>query len=552
MVASCVTKKSSVQRFQEKHIDPNNPNAVEHYGRGSMIQELSQEARSFPSSSTEDLMILFKKENNLLSHIRKVKLMLNKLLVDLKRRSKKTKGSYSSYYYSQDDMEDYQEEVEDYFPNENEFVIGAGVGLVQIQAFYQLNASNIASGRIMHFPRTHQLNTQDCLFLARSAESVGRIDKKISWMETALKTVTDKRVFENLSNQIQKEKVAHDNHVIEHGFMKYTPSELGGTVITVEEEPFNKDVKENSKYRKHKEYYQSTNITSDFMYKNNPNPMGENANPSNFFLKINFHNRKLAPAHCMGTTQRPPDMDKDMKCLFLTHNTPLLRLGPFQLEQHNAAPFIGKIHNFVTEKEANWVMDRTRGKMKPTPLTVDGELKKFTLRRISKINFIPDEPDTASDAITRRMMLATRWRLDRPFSQENYQVMNYGPGGSINYHLDQTDEELLPEVEQHQNRNRGGARLATAMVYLTSPLSGGRTVFPQLDISVAPSARSLLFWHNLTPSSKPDTRALHMACPVVYGNKWIMNKWVKWLAHWDSYTCSRTQDHQGAFRKWDV
>ena len=149
-------------------------------------------------------------------------------------------------------------------------------------------------------------------------------------------------------------------------------------------------------------------------------------------------------------------------------------------------------------------------------------------------------------------MLATRWKLDRPFSQENYQVMNYGPGGSINYHLDQTDEELLPEVEQHQNRNRGGARLATAMVYLTSPVSGGRTVFPQLDISVAPSARSLLFWHNLTPSSKPDTRALHMACPVVYGNKWIMNKWVKWLAHWDSYTCSRTQDHQGAFRKWDV
>jgi len=553
LVTGCAGTKSEHQKYQEANIDHNNPSSVEHYGRGSILSELSSEARSFPSSSTEDLMILYDKEKHLIKHINKVNDKIQKLLVDLQRQSKKVKTSYSSYYYSQDDLEDYHEEVEDYFPTENEFVIAAGVGLVQIQAFYELGTKDIVNGQIKKFSSNHKLNTNDCLFLAKSAETVGRIDKKIDWIEAALETVDEESVYDKLNHLLLKEKVAHDDHLLEHGFLRYTPSELGGTVATTKQEPFNKFMIENIKYKKHLEYYHSSNITSEFMYKNNPTPMGEFAEPPHFFLKINFHNRALAPSQCSGINKRPPTMDKDLKCIFLNQNNLYLRLGPFKLEQFNAKPFIGKIYSFVTEKEANWVMDRTKGKMKPTPLLVDGELKKFTFRRISKINFIPDDIDSASEAITRRMSLATRWNLDKPFSQENYQVMNYGPGGAINYHLDQTDDELLSQKEQHENRKFGGQRIATAMVYLKSPIDGGRTVFPQLDLSVSPTARSLLFWHNLTPSSKPDTRSLHMACPVVYGNKWIMNKWVKLLAHWDTYPCSRDQEkHQGAYSTWDI
>ena len=553
LVTGCVGLKSQHQRYQEANIDHNNPSAVEHYGAGSIISELSQEARSFPSSSTEDLKILFEKEKQLILHIMRVQNTIRKLVIDLKRKSSGAKSSYSSYYYSQDDLEDYHEDAEDYLPTDNEFVIAAGVGLVQIQAFYHLKTKDIVQGDIKEFSATHKLNTNDCLFLARSAESVGRLDKKIDWMEAALKTVEDEGVKEKLKHLILKEQVAHDDHMVEHGFMKYTPSELGGTVATTKQEPFNKFVEKNAKYKKHFEYYHSSNITSEYMFRNNPTPMGEFAQPPHFFLKINFHNRAMATHQCEGVNQRPPGMDKDVKCIFLNQKDPYLRLGPFLLEQFNSKPFVGKIYNFVSDKEANWVMDKTKGKMKPTPLLVDGELKKFTLRRISKIHFIPDDIGSASRAITKRMALATRWRLDRPFSQENYQVMNYGPGGAINYHLDQTDEELLPLVEQHENRKFGGSRIATAMVYLKSPASGGRTVFPQLSVNVAPTAHSLLFWHNLTPSSKPDTRSLHMACPVVFGNKWILNKWVKWLPHWDTHPCSRElEEHQGAYNKWDI
>jgi prolyl 4-hydroxylase len=37
---------------------------------------------------------------------------------------------------------------------------------------------------------------------------------------------------------------------------------------------------------------------------------------------------------------------------------------------------------------------------------------------------------------------------------------------------------------------------------------------------------SALFWHNLHKSGKPDRRTKHAACPVLYGQKWVANKWI--------------------------
>ena len=94
------------------------------------------------------------------------------------------------------------------------------------------------------------------------------------------------------------------------------------------------------------------------------------------------------------------------------------------------------------------------------------------------------------------------------------------------------------------------SRLATAMIYLKSAKAGGRTVFPLLSLSVPASPLSLLFWHNLTPDLQTDTRALHAACPVVVGDKWILNKWVTLSPHWQSHRCGVTRDRQGAFPAW--
>ena len=50
--------------------------------------------------------------------------------------------------------------------------------------------------------------------------------------------------------------------------------------------------------------------------------------------------------------------------------------------------------------------------------------------------------------------------------------------------------------------------------------------FVQVRVSVEPAAGNLLYWHVRKPNSLPDSRMYHLGCPVVYGNKWIANKWI--------------------------
>ena len=89
----------------------------------------------------------------------------------------------------------------------------------------------------------------------------------------------------------------------------------------------------------------------------------------------------------------------------------------------------------------------------------------------------------------------------------------------------------------------GGARIMTFMIYLSSVEAGGHTVFPQPGISIQPELGSALYWYNIGPKNKYDTRIRHLGCPVLYGNKWIANKWIKCLANFQKYPCLIEKDH---------
>lgn len=84
-----------------------------------------------------------------------------------------------------------------------------------------------------------------------------------------------------------------------------------------------------------------------------------------------------------------------------------------------------------------------------------------------------------------------------------------------------------------------------------------------LGLSVPPKEGSALFWFNLDSAGFLDTRNYHLGCPgptilfnffslnesggklyfydfgnaVLYGNKWIANKWVHWHAQMHEYPC---------------
>ena len=122
------------------------------------------------------------------------------------------------------------------------------------------------------------------------------------------------------------------------------------------------------------------------------------------------------------------------------------------------------------------------------------------------------------------------------------------PGGYIDLHVDSIPQSYEGPSEWLLR----GERVMTFMVYLSSVEVGGNTAFPLLGLTVPPRQGSALFWHTVTSSGYQDQRMKHLGriidrifdfslifpgCPVVFGDKWIVNKWVKWQHHMFTYPC---------------
>merc|ERR1712079_933255 len=77
--------------------------------------------------------------------------------------------------------------------------------------------------------------------------------------------------------------------------------------------------------------------------------------------------------------------------------------------------------------------------MKATPYNIANTQHQFSYKRTSKVKYISERSDELAAKITRRMELALGYRIFRQnyrYTAENYQIMNYGFGGSISLHLE--------------------------------------------------------------------------------------------------------------------
>lgn len=105
---------------------------------------------------------------------------------------------------------------------------------------------------------------------------------------------------------------------------------------------------------------------------------------------------------------------------------------------------------------------------------------------------------------------------------EGLQVLHYGPGTEYKPHYDYFDptEPGTPAILQ-----RGGQRVATLIMYLHEPEEGGATVFPDIEVRVAPRRGNAVFFSY--PQALPSSLTLHGGEPVTTGEKWIATKWLR-------------------------
>lgn len=246
---------------------------------------------------------------------------------------------------------------------------------------------------------------------------------------------------------------------------------------------------------------------------------------------------------CTGTETK----SDVFKCHLHYKTNPFLRLSPFKVEIFHNDPVVAVVHDFVSEKESNWVKSHARGRMRAATYfqkkkSTLGEDDKETVRidfssdRTSKTRFVADSAGKTVKTISERISFATEWNLgnntdvltnlgpdywaSENMYSENFRVMNYAPGGWVSPHID-----------------TGGDGISSFMLYLSSGVVGGYTIFPMINLAVKPKPNAAIVWYGRDLIGSADIRSLHLGCPVVSGNKWAALKLIQTRGQWDRAPC---------------
>ena len=87
--------------------------------------------------------------------------------------------------------------------------------------------------------------------------------------------------------------------------------------------------------------------------------------------------------------------------------------------------------------------------MRSTPLLLTEKVATYTQYRTSKVMYMNEEIYPTANTFSARLNLALKFNVTSRFGSENYQVMNYGLGGTIISHLDSTGKLLYMLYQTH-------------------------------------------------------------------------------------------------------
>ncbi len=194
-----------------------------------------------------------------------------------------------------------------------------------------------------------------------------------------------------------------------------------------------------------------------------------------------------------------------------------------RVEVLSRSPLVVLYHNFLSEKECNWLIREARPQL--TRSTVVGDTpsgSKVDRARTSEgMYFYNTKKGSVLDDLEKRIAEVTMLPKE---NGENIQVLRYSPGEEYLPHFDYFNPNSSAE---RRHFDRGGQRLATFIMYLHTTEDGGETVFPRLDIKVKPVRGNALLFYNCDAKGVVDTRTLHGGAPVISGEKWIATRWIR-------------------------
>ncbi|MFZ5546321.1 MAG: 2OG-Fe(II) oxygenase [Pseudomonadota bacterium] len=174
----------------------------------------------------------------------------------------------------------------------------------------------------------------------------------------------------------------------------------------------------------------------------------------------------------------------------------------------------------LSEQECDELIELSRPRLVRSE-TVDNATggSEVNAARTSQGMFFQRGENPLCQRIEQRIATLVNWPVE---NGEGIQILRYSPGAEYKPHHDYFDPA---QPGSGTILKRGGQRVGTVVMYLNAPAKGGGTVFPDVNLEVAPVKGNAVFFSYDRPH--PMTRTLHGGSPVIEGEKWVATKWMR-------------------------
>ncbi|ELT98193.1 hypothetical protein CAPTEDRAFT_162820 [Capitella teleta] len=220
---------------------------------------------------------------------------------------------------------------------------------------------------------------------------------------------------------------------------------------------------------------------------------------------------------CRGEETHKRPFKHRLVCRYQRYH-PIFYISPLKEEMLNFDPAIYVYHDVLTDSQNAIIKEVSRPKLHRSGVfsktDADTGLSNF---RTSQTAWHDDSTHPLIARLSQKASAISNLTLE---TVEHLQVLNYGIGGLYEPHWDFVQGEERNEFSE-SDRNR----VATFICYLSELEAGGYTVYPTVGAAVVPRKNSCALWYNLMRNGTGDYRTYHAACPILYGYKWVANKW---------------------------
>lgn len=204
-----------------------------------------------------------------------------------------------------------------------------------------------------------------------------------------------------------------------------------------------------------------------------------------------------------------------------------------RIEQLSWEPRAFLLHNFLSEEECDHLIELGKPSLvKSTVVDSDTGGSVDSEVRTSSGTFLRHGQDDIVKNIEERIATVTMLPDE---NGESLQILRYVDGQKYEPHTDYFHDKV------NANPSHGGQRIATVLMYLSTPEEGGETVFPNAKdkvtgegwsdcarrgLAVKAKKGNALFFYSLKPDGTGDMKSTHGSCPTLKGEKYSATKWI--------------------------